>query len=42
MPLGNQKKGAADHRMEVLFFEKKGQSQISLRKKRFEIVRVRL
>jgi hypothetical protein len=41
LPLGNQKKQAADHRMGGSFFEKKGQSQISLRRKRFEIVRVR-
>jgi len=41
LPLGNQKKQAADHRMGGFFFEKKGQSQISLRRKRFEIVRVR-
>ncbi len=34
LPLGNQKKQAADHRMGGFFFEKKGQSQISLREKK--------
>jgi hypothetical protein len=41
LPLGNQKKQAADRRMGGFFFGEKGQSQISLRKKSFEIVRVR-